>query len=211
MSNVNYESAEIWTPRTQLGAMVSDGKITSLDEIFMEGMKIREPEIVDVLLPNLQQKVLDINLVQKQTDAGEKSLFKSVVIVGDLNGHIGLGTGKHKQVRTAIEKGVLDAKLNIAPVKRGCGHWECGCGEPHSLQFKVNGKCGSVRMFLKPAPKGVGIVAGEIAKVVISLSGMRDCWTKSYGSTRTALSFGTATYNALRNTYTVLTPRDWSR
>ena len=61
MSNVRYGSTDIWTPRTQLGAMVSEGKITSLDEIFIEGMKIREPEIVDTLLPNLQQKVLDIN------------------------------------------------------------------------------------------------------------------------------------------------------
>lgn len=199
-----------WFPRTSLGKMVQEGRITSLNEIFVQGYKIQETEIIDALLPNLQQEVLDINLVQKQTDAGEKSRFKALVIVGNYDGFFGLGVGKAKQVREAIQKATLDAKLNVVPVKRGCGSWECGCGEPHTLPFQVSGKCGSVRIQLLPAPKGLGIVAGAVAKTILSFVGIKDCWTRSFGSTRTALSFAYATYDALKNTYRMVSPSDWT-
>ena len=84
--------------------MVLDGKISSIEELFMEGLKIRESEIVDVLLPDLQEEVINIGLVQKQTDAGEKSQFRAIVVVGNRDGYVGLGSGKAKQVRSAIEK-----------------------------------------------------------------------------------------------------------
>jgi small subunit ribosomal protein S5 len=190
--------------------MVQEGKITSLSEIFSQGYKIREAGIVDTLLPNIQQEVLNINLVQKQTDAGEKSRFKALVVVGNYDGYFGLGMGKAKQVRSAIEKGTIDAKLNVFPVRRGCGSWECGCGQPHSVPFKVVGKCGSVSVELKPAPKGVGIVASEVPRMVIRFTGIRDCWIQSRGSTRTALSFAQATANALKNTYQIVTTEDWT-
>jgi small subunit ribosomal protein S5 len=202
---------ETWVPRTSLGRMVLEGKITSLDEIFSQGYKIRESAIVDALLPNVQQEVLNIHLVQKQTDAGEKSRFKALVVVGNYDGYFGLGTGKAKQVRSAIEKGTIDAKLKIFPVRRGCGSWQCGCGEKHSVPFKVIGKCGSVTVELRPAPKGVGIVASEVPQMIIKFTGIRDCWLKSRGSTQTAPSFAQATANALRNTYRILTPEDWAR
>jgi len=201
---------EAWVPRTSLGKMVQEGKITSLSEIFSQGYRIREAGIVDTLLPNIQQEVLNINLVQKQTDAGEKSRFKALVVVGNYDGYFGLGMGKARQVRSAIEKGTIDAKLNVFPVRRGCGSWECGCGQPHSVPFKVVGKCGSVSVELKPAPKGVGIVAGEVPRMVISFTGIRDCWVQSRGSTRTALSFAQATADALRNTYQIVTAEDWT-
>jgi len=201
---------EAWVPRTSLGKMVQEGKITSLSEIFSQGYKIREAGIVDTLLPNIQQEVLNINLVQKQTDAGEKSRFKALVVVGNYDGYFGLGMGKAKQVRSAIEKGTIDAKLNVFPVRRGCGSWECGCGQPHSVPFKVVGKCGSVSVELKPAPKGVGIVASEVPRMVIRFTGIRDCWIQSRGSTRTALSFAQATANALKNTYQIVTTEDWT-
>ncbi|NIU38979.1 30S ribosomal protein S5, partial [Candidatus Bathyarchaeota archaeon] len=82
--------------------MVQAGQITSIEEIFAEGLKIRESEIVDVLLPDLLEEVININLVQKQTDAGEKSRFKAIVAVGNRDGFVGLGGGKARQVRTAI-------------------------------------------------------------------------------------------------------------
>ncbi|MFH0748455.1 MAG: 30S ribosomal protein S5 [Candidatus Bathyarchaeota archaeon] len=211
MSNTQEVNIGGWTPRTSLGKMVSEGKITSIDEIFNQGYKIREVEIIDSLLPNLHQEVLDISLVQKQTDAGEKSRFKALVIIGNLDGYFGLGVGKAKQVRDAIQKGNVDAKLNLSPVKRGCGSWECGCGNPHSTPFKVTGKCGSVLMELIPGPRGLGIIANNTAKTIISLSGIKDCWTKSFGSTRTAPSLAFATSNALKNTYHILTPKDWTR
>jgi len=205
------ERVEAWEPRTRLGKMIQEGRISSIEEVFAEGQKIREPEIVDVLLPDLQEEVININLVQKQSDAGEKSRFKAVVAVGNRDGYVGLGGGKAKQVRTAIEKAAMDARLNITMVRRGCGSWECGCGKPHSLPFQVRGKCGGVEILLVPGPRGVGIVASEAAKVILGLAGVKDIWTRSFGSTRTVPSFAYAVFDALKKTYSLVTPTEWVR
>ncbi len=203
------ERLQEWKPRTRLGKLILEGRISSIEEVFTEGLKIREPEIVDVLLPDLQEEVLNINLVQKQTDAGEKSRFKSIVAVGNRDGYVGLGSGKAPQVRTAIEKGAIDARLNITLVRRGCGSWECACGKPHSLPFAVQGKCGGVEISLIPGPRGLGIVASETAKIILGLAGVKDCWTRSYGSTRTVPSFAYAVFDALKKTYHLITPKEW--
>ena len=200
---------EHWVPRTQLGKMIQEGRVTSIEEVFMGGLQLREPQIVDVLLPDLQEEVININLVQKQTDAGEKSRFKAIVAVGNRDGYIGLGGGKASQVRTAIEKAAIDARLKIVPVRRGCGSWECGCGKPHSVPFQVEGKCGSVKIIIVPGPRGLGLVASEAAKVILGLAGIKDCWTRSYGSTRTVPSFSYAIFDALKKTYSLITPTDW--
>ena len=200
---------EEWVPKTRLGKMIQEGKITSIDEVFLSGLKISEPQIVDTLLPDLQEEVINVNLVQKQTDAGEKSRFKAIVAVGNRDGYIGLGSGKASQVRNAIEKASVNARLNIVPVKRGCGSWECGCGQHHSIPFKIEGRCGSVRIDILPGPRGLGVVASEVAKVVLNLAGIKDCWTRSFGSTRTVPSFAYAVYDALRKTYSLITPADW--
>jgi small subunit ribosomal protein S5 len=198
-----------WKPRTRLGRMVLEGRISSMEEIFMEAMKIREPQIVDILLPNLQEEVVNISLVQKQTDAGEKSRFKAVVAVGNGEGFIGLGFGKARQVRAAIEKAAVTARMNIVTVRRGCGSWECGCDQPHSLMFEATGKCGGVTIKLIPGPRGLGLVASEVAKIILRLGGIRDCWTRSYGSTKTVPSFAYAVFDALKRTYHIVTPTDW--
>ena len=203
------ERIEEWTPRTRLGRLVLEGKISSIEEIFAEGMKIREPEIVDMLLPDLQEEVIHIGIVQKQTDAGEKTRFKAIVVVGNGDGYVGIGSGKADQVRTAIEKAANEARLNITMVRRGCGSWECGCGQPHSLPFETVGKSGSVVIKIIPGPRGLGLVASEVAKVILRLAGVRDCWTRSYGQTRTVPSFAYAVYNALKRTYEIVTPMDW--
>jgi len=205
------EISETWVPRTSLGKMIQEGRISSMEEIFMEGMKIREPEIVDLLLPDLHEEVININLVQKQTDAGEKSRFKAIVAVGNSDGYIGLGSGKASQVRTAIEKAAANARLNISFVRRGCGSWECGCGKPHSVSFQTTGKCGGVEIVLIPGPRGLGLVASETAKVILGLAGIKDCWTRSFGSTRTIPSFAHAVFDALQRTYSLVTPEDWVR
>ena len=205
------EKVEGWMPRTRLGKMINEGEISSMEEVFMEGLKIREPEIVDVLLPGVQEEVINIGLVQKQTDAGEKSRFRAIVVVGNRDGYVGLGSGKAKQVRTAIQKAAIDARLNITPVRRGCGSWECGCGKPHSLPFQVLGRCGGVEIVLIPGPRGLGLVANEAAKIILGLAGVKDCWTRSYGSTRTVPSFAYAIFDALRKTYSLVTPKDWVR
>lgn len=205
------EISETWTPKTYLGKMIQEGRISSMEEIFLEGLKIREPEIVDLLLPGLQEEVININLVQKQTDAGEKSRFKAIVAVGNRDGYIGLGNGKAKQVRTAIEKAAADARLNISFVRRGCGSWECGCGRNHSLAFQTRGKCGGVEIVLIPGPRGLGLVANETAKAILGLTGIKDCWTRSFGSTRTIPSFAYAVFDALKKSFSRVTPEDWVR
>jgi small subunit ribosomal protein S5 len=204
------DALESWVPKTRLGRMVLEGQISSIFEIFEEGYKIKEVEIVDILLPDLRDEVIDINLVQKQTDAGEQSRFRAIVAVGNGDGIVGLGLGKARRVRNAIEKGIREAKMNIYPIKRGCGSWQCDCGEPHTIPFKVTGKSGSVEVTLIPGPKGLGVVAGDTAKSVLTLAGVKDCWSKSTGQTRTATSFSSATFDALKNTVKVMTPRDWA-
>ncbi|MCL2288533.1 MAG: 30S ribosomal protein S5, partial [Candidatus Bathyarchaeota archaeon] len=147
---------EEWVPKTRLGKMIQEGKITTMEDLFLSGIKISEPQIVDALLPDIQEEVINVNLVQKQTDAGEKSRFKAIVAVGNRDGYIGVGNGKASQVRNAIEKAAANARLNIVPIKRGCGSWECSCGQPHSVPFQVEGKCGGVRVVIVSGPRGLG-------------------------------------------------------
>jgi small subunit ribosomal protein S5 len=203
------KSLEEWTPLTKLGRLVLEGKISTLEESFSEGYNLRESQIVDSLLPNLEEEVIDVSLVQKQTDAGEKSRFKAIVAVGNRDGYLGLGSGKAKQVRNAIEKAATVARLNITIIRRGCGSWECRCGQPHSLPFVIIGKRGSVRVKVIPGPRGLGLVASEEAKVILRLAGVKDCWTRSYGSTRTVPSFAFAVFDGLKKLYEVVTPGDW--
>jgi small subunit ribosomal protein S5 len=192
-SDRRTESLEAWVPKTRLGIMIQEGKVTSIDEVFLSGLKISEHQIVDALIPDLQEEVIDVNLVQKQTDAGEKSRFKAIVAVGNRDGYIGLGSGKAKQV------------------KRGCGSWECGCGKPHSVPFQVEGKCGGVRVVIVPGPRGLGLVASEVAKVILGLAGVKDLWVRSRGSTRTVPSYAYAIFDGLRKTYGLITQADWVR
>lgn len=198
-----------WIPKTKVGRMVQGGQIVTLEDIFTQGLKIKEPEIVDVLLPGLKQEVLGIGFVQKQTDAGEKSRFKAIVAVGNGTGFLGIGGAKAKQVRSAIDKATLQAKLDVVPLRRGCGSWECGCGQAHSLPFRVRGKCGSVAIEIIPGPRGLGLVGGETPKTILTLAGVKDCWTRSFGSTSTLGSMAFAVYEALRSTYGMVAPKDW--
>src|SRR2546426_6405138 len=110
-----------WVPKTKLGRQVQQGEIISMEEIFTQGLRIKEPEIVDTLLPNIQQEVLGIGFVQKQTDAGERSRFRAIVAVGNGDGYIGVGEGKARRVRTAIDKGAKQAKLDGVSGRRGGG------------------------------------------------------------------------------------------
>jgi small subunit ribosomal protein S5 len=203
------QNLEQWVPKTRLGKMIQEGRITSIEEVFTGGLQVKEPQIMDALLPDLQEEVININLVQKQTDAGEKSSFKAIVAVGNRDGFIGLGSGKARQVRNAIEKAAADARLKIVPVRRGCGSWECDCGKPHSIPFQIEGKTGGAKIVIIPGPRGLGLVSSEVSKVILSLAGIKDCWTRSYGSTRTVPSFAYAVFDALKKTYSLITPTDW--
>jgi small subunit ribosomal protein S5 len=200
---------EQWVPKTRLGKMIQEGKITTMEDLFLSGIKISEPQIVDALLPDIQEEVINVNLVQKQTDAGEKSRFKAIVAVGNKDGFIGLGNGKASQVRNAIEKAAANARLNIIPVKRGCGSWECSCGQTHSVPFQVEGKCGGVRVVIVPGPRGLGLVSSEVAKTIFNLAGVKDLWMRSFGATRTVPSYAAAIFDGLRRTYNLITEADW--
>ena len=192
---------ESWQPLTKLGKLVKEGKITSIDEIFENNYKIQEPFIVDALIPNLQTQVLYTRPVQKQTAAGELTRFEALVIVGDKNGHIGVGLGKGRQTRNAINKATLDAKLNLIPVIRGCGSFECSCDRPHSVPYICEGESGSVRIKLIPAPYGVGLVCGEFIKPIFNLAGISDIWTWTKGNTSNRINFALSLYNAFKNLY----------
>jgi small subunit ribosomal protein S2e len=96
---------------------------------------------------------LQIKPVQKQTRAGQRTRFKAIVIIGDSEGHVGLGIKTSKEVATAIRAAIIIAKLSVIPVRRG--YWGTNLGLPHSLPVKESGKCGSVtvRVSVLPLPK----------------------------------------------------------
>jgi small subunit ribosomal protein S5 len=190
-----------WKPRTELGIMVAEGKINSMDQIYENGMRIQEFEIVKHLLPDIKTSVIHVGIVQKQTDAGEMTRFSALVAAGNESGWFGIGMGKASQMRIAIDKATTNSYLNIIPVKLGCGSWECRCNQFHSIPFKVSGKGGSVTIELAPGPRGLGLVAGENIRVLLKLAGIRDAWTKSFGSTSTMTSTSMAIFNSLRGTY----------
>jgi small subunit ribosomal protein S5 len=199
----NYESE--WIPKTRLGILVKEGQVTSMEEALKSGLPIKEYQLVDQLLPELKEEVLDINMVQRMTDSGRRVKFRATVVVGNEDGFIGMGQGKDVQVGPAIRKAIDTAKINIASIKRGCGSWECGCGTEHTVPFEVIGKMGSVKVILKPAPRGLGLASGSTAKTVMQLAGIKDVWTRTEGQTRTTLNFAKATFEALKNTTVIRT------
>ncbi|MEO9364938.1 MULTISPECIES: 30S ribosomal protein S5 [Candidatus Nitrosocaldus] len=194
---------EGWVPRTKVGVYVVNKQITTLEQVFEQGYRVREPEIVKMLLPDLKSEVVHVGVVQKQTDAGELTRFSAIVACGDEHGWFGIGRGKAAQMRLAIDKATRDAMLNIIPVKLGCGSWECRCNVQHSVPFKVVGKGGSVKIEIIPGPRGLGLVAGANITMMLRLAGIRDAWTRTFGSTSTMSSTALAVYNALRNTYSI--------
>merc|ERR1711959_428444 len=163
---------EEWVPCTKLGRLVQAGKITKLDDIYFYAMAIKEAGIVDHFLPELKDEVMRIQPVQKQTSAGQRMRFKAFVIVGDFDGHVGLGVKGAKEVATAIRGAILKAKLSVVPVLRG--YWVNKIGPEHTVPCKVTGKCGSVRMRLIPAPRGTGLVASRAPKKVLQYAGIED-------------------------------------
>jgi small subunit ribosomal protein S5 len=185
-----------WVPRTKLGKMVAEGKITSLDEIFQMGLKLREPEIVKTLIPDLKSEVVSVGIVQKQTDAGELTRFRAVVAVGNGNGFFGVGKGKAAQMKASIDKATNDALLNVIPVQLGCGSWECRCGLRHSVPYRIVGKAGSVSVELLPGPRSLGTVAGPALTNLLALAGVKDVWVRTFGSTDTLSSLANAVYDA---------------
>ncbi len=195
-----------WKPKTGIGRLVKAGKVTSVDEIFSMGKKIQEPEIIDILLPDLEELILKIGSagrpfkwVQRMTDSGRRNRYFVMVAVGNRKGYLGLGTGTAKEYGGAIESALRSAKLNVIKITMGCGSWDCGCGETHSVPVEIKGKAGSVKINLRPAPKGTGLVVNKTSRGILELAGVKDVWSSTKGHTATRPNMAKATFNALYN------------
>jgi len=184
----DMSSQEAWVPKTTIGKKVVSGEITDIDQILDSGKAVMEAGIVDKLLPGMSEEVINVRRVQRMLDSGRRMKFSILVVVGDKNGHVGVGIAKGVEAGPTIKKAITTAKRNIIKVPRGCSSWECGCGEAHTVPFKVTGKSGSVGITLMPAPKGVGLVVGDNAKTILSFAGIKDVWVFTDGHTRTVIN-----------------------
>jgi small subunit ribosomal protein S5 len=188
-----------WVPRTELGRKVSSGEIASISDALRSGLPLRESGIADRLLPGLHDEVLDVNMVQRMTDSGRRFKFAVTVVVGNGDGIVGLGRAKGREVGPTIRRAIDRAKLNLIEVFRGCGSWECGCGQSHTVPFAIVGRSGSVSVTVKPAPRGVGLAVGDIAKPILRFAGITDAWGFTDGHTKTTVNYANAAFDALRS------------
>jgi len=203
-----------YTFNTELGKAVQNGEIKDIDEILSKHLKVLEPQIIDFLLPNLQSGFLFVGQskgklgggkrriirnTQKVTAKAKRQHFSAMAVVGDGNGHIGIGKGRGLESVVAKEKALKTAKLNLIKIPRGCGSWECACHGSHSIPFKTSGKCGSTIVTLFPAPKGIRFCVMDDIKTIMRLAGIKDVWSTVQGQAHTRINVGYATFAALKS------------
>src|SRR3972149_3327080 len=208
------EIVSAWNPKTQLGREVKDGKIKNIDEILDKKRKVLESEIVDSLL-NLKSDLISIGQskgkfgggkrrawrqTQRKTQEGNIPSFSTMAVVGDENGHVGVGSGKAKETLPARDKSIRKAKLSVFKVERGCASFDCSCDELHTVPYIVKGRSGGVRVTLIPAPQGTGLVVANELKKVLKLAGIKDVYSKTFGNRRTSFNMVKACIDALKKT-----------
>lgn len=207
------ERTSEWKPVTQLGKLVKEGKITDINQIFDKGYTILEAEIVDALLPGIEEDLLLIGQAkgkfgggqrrifrqtQKKTKEGNKIQFTTCAVVGNRDGFVGVGCGKSKETVPARDKAKRKARLELIRVRRGCGSWATDSREANSIPFTVTGNCGSVRITLIPAPPGNGLCVEKECAKILALAGVKDVWSKTEGQTKTKLNLIAALVDALK-------------
>ena len=144
-------------------------------------------QVKTVVEKEYQERVVVINRVTKVVKGGRRMRFAALVVVGDLNGHVGFGTGKAQEVPEAIKKAVEAAKKNIIT----------GPMVNTTIPHEITGVHGAGQVFLRPAPAGTGIVAGGPVRNVVELAGIQDIVSKSQGSS-TPVNIVRATFEALK-------------
>jgi len=219
--------APVWVPTTILGKQVKAGEIIDIDQIFDSNENILEAEIVDHLVPGLQEDLLLIGQAkgkfgggqrrvfrqtQKKTKEGNSISFTTCAVVGNKNGYIGIGFGKSKETVPARDKAKRKARINLMRIRRGCGSWETDAREPNSIPFAVTGSCGSIRMTLMPAPRGTGLCVEKESAKILALAGVTDIRSKTQGQTKTKLNVIYALIDALKKLSEVkVKPEDITR
>jgi len=202
-----------WTPKTEIGRKVKSGEEKDIGKILDAGTPILEPEITEILLPNLENDLLLIGQskgkfgggsrrifrqTQKKSPEGNKPSFGVLAVAGNRDGFVGIGYGKGKDTVPSRDKAIRHAKLNIMKIKRGCGSWQCNCRTPHSVPFEVEGKCGSAVIRLMPAPKGKGLIVEPNCAKMLALAGFKDVWSKTFGKTNNITNLAVACEKALK-------------
>ncbi|MFT8314783.1 MAG: 30S ribosomal protein S5 [Clostridium sp.] len=147
---------------------------------------------IDPSTLELKEKVVFINRVAKVVKGGRNFRFSVLVVVGDENGHVGVGTGKSVEIPEAIRKGIEDAKKNIVHVAM------VGTTVPHTIE----GIFGTGKVLIMPATEGTGVIAGGPSRAVLELAGLKDVRAKSLG-TNNARNVVNATINGLSRLRTV--------